>query len=577
LKNFFIKLFILCCVSIGFVLYSGGQAAIAISEISPDSNTIFLEHFNGSNSAEYSDGAINYVDSQPGLNKAGDISQGWLRFSFNGGDQWSYNYDPDGKEGTVEMWIYPMQNNGFNFFNINLYPATTTPSYGHILNLGFNSEGKIITFIKSSTISDPSLTPLPAGSTTIPLNKWTHVAFTWSDSGSALYVDGELDAFSPDNLYPAFYSTDYIFLPGWEARNMYIDEVLISRAARTGLNEGDSIPTVTDALLEGTSGSDGWYRSDVQVTLIATDNDGGSGVDKTKYSYDNANWNDYAGPFTVNTEGITSLYFYSVDIDGNSESTKNIDIKIDKTLPVISIITPQDNEVLPAGATLQFDANDTLSGVLINPVGHLANGSSAVVMSSGYQTNVSSAVDISSGYVPNAGVYTLEVEASDIAGNIVRELRSFIVSGSSGGFVTGGGWIDSPQGAYIPNTELTGKATFGLVSKYAKGAAVPTGNTQLELNLAGMNFKSTSYEWLEVAGARAQYKGFGMINGQGEYGFILTAIDGQVDGGGGVDKFRIKIWDMASDEIIYDSQAGAEDGAEPLTILGGGSIVIHKD
>jgi len=78
-----------------------------------------------------------------------------------------------------------------------------------------------------------------------------------------------------------------------------------------------------------------------------------------------------------------------------------------------------------------------------------------------------------------------------------------------------------------------------------------------------------------VAGARAQYKGVGAINGAGEYGFMLTAIDGQIKGGGGADKFRIKIWDKATDEIVYDNQMGAADTADPATILGGGSIVIH--
>ncbi|MFX4262744.1 hypothetical protein ACOBQJ_11125 [Pelotomaculum propionicicum] len=43
---------------------------------------------------------------------------------------------------------------------------------------------------------------------------------------------------------------------------------------------------------------------------------------------------------------------------------------------------------------------------------------------------------------------------------------------------------------------------------------------------------------------------------------VCLPIDGQVDSTG-VDKFRIKIWDLASEEVIYDSQAGAEDGAEP--------------
>jgi hypothetical protein len=59
--------------------------------------------------------------------------------------------------------------------------------------------------------------------------------------------------------------------------------------------------------------------------------------------------------------------------------------------------------------------------------------------------------------------------------------------------------------------------------------------------------------WPVVAGAEAQFKGLGAINGSGNYGFMLTAIDGQVNGGGGVDKFRLKIWDRATGNIVYDN------------------------
>jgi hypothetical protein len=37
-----------------------------------------------------------------------------------------------------------------------------------------------------------------------------------------------------------------------------------------------------------------------------------------------------------------------------------------------------------------------------------------------------------------------------------------------------------------------------------------------------------------VAGARAQFKGSGRINNAGDYGFLLTAIDGQRPGGGSI-------------------------------------------
>jgi hypothetical protein len=119
-------------------------------------------------------------------------------------------------------------------------------------------------------------------------------------------------------------------------------------------------------------------------------------------------------------------------------------------------------------------------------------------------------------------------------------------------------------------------ATFGFVSKYQKGSSVPTGNTEFQFHAGGLNFKSTSYEWLVVSGAKAQYKGVGTINGAGSYGFILTAVDGQSNGGGGIDKFRIKIWDRTTGAVVYDNQMGAADDATPSTAIASGSIVIHK-
>jgi len=97
--------------------------------------------------------------------------------------------------------------------------------------------------------------------------------------------------------------------------------------------------------------------------------------------------------------------------------------------------------------------------------------------------------------------------------------------------------------------------------------------------VAGFGFHSSVYEWLVVAGAKAQYKGVGQVNGAGDYGFLLTATDGQQPGGGGVDRFRIKIWDrLNGDGVVYDNVHGASDdvdGASPQA-LGGGSIVIHN-
>jgi hypothetical protein len=132
----------------------------------------------------------------------------------------------------------------------------------------------------------------------------------------------------------------------------------------------------------------------------------------------------------------------------------------------------------------------------------------------------------------------------------------------------------SPEGAYLADLTLTGKATFGFVSKYEKGKTYPTGNTEFQFHAGNLNFKSTSYEWLVVSGPLGQYKGVGTINGAGNYGFLLTARDGQAPGGGGIDKFRIKIWAIGG-AVVYDNALDAAEDSDASTALGGGSIVIH--
>ena len=185
------------------------------------------------------------------------------------------------------------------------------------------------------------------------------------------------------------------------------------------------------------------------------------------------------------------------------------------------------------------------------------------------------------------GVYTITLTVTDDDGGVGSSVYQYVVVyDPSAGFVTGGGWINSPSGAYIDPTctdscpDPTGKANFGFVSKYKKGATSPTGQTQFQFMAGDLNFHSDSYDWLVIAGAHAKYKGTGTINGVDNYGFMLTATDGQINGGGDIDKFRIKIWiedesDVNNGFVVYDNLRGLSDDDNSGTALEGGSIVIH--
>ena len=250
--------------------------------------------------------------------------------------------------------------------------------------------------------------------------------------------------------------------------------------------------------------------------------------------------------------------------------------------PIVSNVVATPNPVAAGNSvTLTANINDSTTGNSnIQSAEYKIDDGSWILMSGNFNSpivNVTANIGSQS-----VDVYNICVRGTDVANNIGSEECTFLaVYDPSAGFVTGGGWINSPAGAYTADPSLTGKANFGFVSKYKKGATVPTGNTEFQFKVANLNFHSETYQWLVVSGARAQYKGTGTINGSGNYGFLLTAIDGQINGGGGVDKFRIKIWDNTvpsydPNYIVYDNKMGSSDTGNDATELGGGSIVIHK-
>jgi uncharacterized repeat protein (TIGR01451 family) len=168
------------------------------------------------------------------------------------------------------------------------------------------------------------------------------------------------------------------------------------------------------------------------------------------------------------------------------------------------------------------------------------------------------------------GVYNLCLTVNDGSLDSVQACTLAVVYDPSAGFVTGGGSINSPAGAYKADEALAGKATFGFVSKYQKGARIPSGTTAFAFDLAGLSFSSQSYEWLVVnkTGNNAQFKGRGLINGTADpngkaYKFMLWAADGSPD------TFRIRIWweDAAGEHAVYDNDVAQA--------IGSGNIVVH--
>lgn len=309
----------------------------------------------------------------------------------------------------------------------------------------------------------------------------------------------------------------------------------------------------------------GWYRSDVTIHWTAADK--GTGIDPATLP----------GDETITTEGSGQTRTASVaDLAGNTTTaTSAPGVNIDKTAPTVGSLSFSLNpKATTQSSSLAASVSDSLSGVaggefFLDSDPGQGNGTPLTLDSD--KTTLTHTF----GTTLAPGVYTVGVRAVDAAGNwSATSKEMLVVYDPDGGFVTGGGHIASPAGALASDPGASGKATFGFVSKYQKGATTPTGNTEFQFNAGNLNFASTTYDWLVISGARAQYKGSGTVNGVAGYKFLLTATDGAVNGGGGVDKFRIKI--TKDGTVVYDNLVGTTDDLANGQAITGGSIVIHS-
>ncbi len=129
----------------------------------------------------------------------------------------------------------------------------------------------------------------------------------------------------------------------------------------------DTTPPTTTATLAGTAGSNGWYRSAVQVTLAATDPDGAADVASTTYTVDGGAAQPYTAPFTVAGDGTHTVTFSSRDKAGNAEATQTQAIKIDATAPTAVVGTPDrgpdSNGWYNHAVMVTFSGSDATSGI----------------------------------------------------------------------------------------------------------------------------------------------------------------------------------------------------------------------
>jgi hypothetical protein len=183
----------------------------------------------------------------------------------------------------------------------------------------------------------------------------------------------------------------------------------------------------------------------------------------------------------------------------------------------------------------------------------------------------------------SAGVYKLQMNLTDQNGvtsyaNTNGDIEEIVVIyDPNGGYTYGGGWYPSQPGALTSDPTAAGKASYGFAVNYFKSSTYPKGESEFEFKVGSLEFDALNFDYLVINGAKAQFRGTGKITGdQSGYGFIISVIDGDLDGSG-VDKIRMKIYNKNTGRVVYDSQPNASDAADPTTAVGlNSSIVISS-
>ena len=181
----------------------------------------------------------------------------------------------------------------------------------------------------------------------------------------------------------------------------------------------NTAPTTTaTAAPAAPNGTNGWYTSDVNVTLAGNDGANGSGIEKIEYKVDGGAFATYSAPVAITTAGTHTVEYRSTDKAGNVEATKSLTVKVDKAAPETTgtiAATPPGNRP----ATLTLTATDPVSGVAkseyqVNPASPFGAFGAPSLASAGW-------VDYNPADKPvftAPGVYSIEYRSLDNAGNV---------------------------------------------------------------------------------------------------------------------------------------------------------------
>ncbi|MDI6916569.1 MAG: right-handed parallel beta-helix repeat-containing protein, partial [Thermoplasmatales archaeon] len=176
----------------------------------------------------------------------------------------------------------------------------------------------------------------------------------------------------------------------------------------------DTTAPTTTYMIDGTMGDNGWYVSDVTLTIAAADET--SGVAYIEYRIDGGEWTVYTSPIVISADGIHTVEFRAVDNAGNRGVSVTVDVKIDNTSPVTTAEVPP--EWSNKNVTINLTAYDG-EGSGVATIYYQIDGTEWVL-----GTTVT--ILAPSGH-SNDGIHTIYYYSVDNAGNTETPVNTIIV------------------------------------------------------------------------------------------------------------------------------------------------------
>lgn len=241
-----------------------------------------------------------------------------------------------------------------------------------------------------------------------------------------------------------------------------------------------------------------------------------------------------------------------------------VDLELDNVPPTLGELTVAP-DLLKINTEVTASASFTDPGIFDTHTAWIDWGDGVATEATVSETNGSGTATGTHTYT-TPGVYRVMMVVYDNYDAASNEsiYEYVVVYDPEAGFVTGGGWIDTPVGAYTADPALEEKAKFEFAVRFKRGKKVQMdGDLLFQFDQTPFILSSTRIDWLVIdqAAMTAQFKGQGMLNGSGNYHFWVWVTDGEID------TFRIKIWEENGD-LLYDTFIELP--------LGGGSVILHE-